>query len=116
MEYFGFLFLGILLFIIGDIIRLNKATPEITQIDTAKEYFRLNTISLAGAVILGITVLLLGIKGEFGLYEILQLNPVLSCTGSFLIGVGSQALLKQWTGTVSEVKTKGDKVVQPDKS
>ncbi len=115
MEYFMFLFLGILLYIIKDIIRWNNSTPTITPWETAKEYLRLNWISLLGAIVISTTVLLLALKGEFELFKLLQLPTTLSYTAAFLIGAGSQALLKQWTGTTPRMDVKGD-TITTDKS
>lgn len=115
MQYFGMLLLGVLLFLIADIIRWNKATPNIAPAETAKEYFRLNWLAVAGDIILALVILILAIKGEFDLFELLNIPPTLSLTSSLLIGVGCSALFKIFMGIVPAMRTSGDSIDTPPK-
>jgi len=115
MLYFLFLLAGMILFTIVDIMRWNKATPHITQVETFRQYFALNWLGVIASMIIGVVILGLGLNGEFAIFELLNLSPVLSLTGAFLIGTGSSALLKQLMGTVPEMGTTGDKIDTPKK-
>ena len=105
MLYFLMLFAGLVLFIIKDIARWNKGTPDILPLETAKQYFNMNWLTIVGSIILSIVMLVLALNGEFDMFAMLNLPPALTLTGTFLIGVGSASLFKQWAGTVPEMKT-----------
>lgn len=116
MLYFLFMLAGMILFIIADVIRWNKATPHITQLETFRQYFIFNWLGVVASMIFAVVLLGLGLNGEFAIFELLNLSPVLSLTGAFLIGTGSSALSKQFMGTVPKMDTTGDKIDTPKKS
>lgn len=108
MLYFVFMLAGIILYVIKDIIRWNKGTPAtFAPFSTLTEYCRLNFWALVGGVLLAVIFLALAMKGELDIFELLNIKPVLSYTAAFLVGMGSQAALKQWVGTVPSFETKG---------
>jgi hypothetical protein len=111
MLYFIFMLLGILLYIVKDIIRWNKGTPTTFQpFTTFTEYCRLNFWALVGGLLLAVVFLSLGLKGELDIFEMMNIKPVLSYTAAFLIGVGAQATLKQWGGAVPSLEVKGSTI------
>lgn len=115
MSYFGMLVLGMLVFLVVDIMRWNKGTPDITPMETARAYVRMNWLAVFGGLLIAVVLLILAINGEFQLFAPLNLPPVLSLTSAFLMGVGSTSLLKQWGGTMPEFRTVGKKIETPPK-
>lgn len=107
-----FALLGIFVVVLFQIWRLQKATPNLSLVNTVKQYFHINLLPLVIGIILVVILLYLAQTGDLNLFQYFGLDVIEKSNGAgFTAGFLSQYIVNVVGSKVPQVETEGDKVV-----